>query len=668
VSNRRGKKAWRTPSLLVRFAALSAVLIALLGAVLAGQLSSTIRHRSEVTSENSARQVVDFVAHLSTNGVALDKGGLPTVQQALILKRAFDTYSKQGLVAGVDAWLPGGMIGYSDDASVVGQHLDPPEGIRRALLGDGKSELVGASGNPHLSALIEAKGPMLVVYAPIRFGDNNPVIAAVALYMPWEPVEQGIHDDVRYTTIALVVGLAVLWLGLFHLVWQASRRLRRTAQENESLANHDALTGLPNRSLLEDRVSQALVTSARTGRFPALLLLDLDRFKEINDTLGHHHGDLLLQEVGKRLQRSLRSADTVARLGGDEFVVLLPDLPTPHAALVTAEKLLAELVEPFVLDDVTLDVEGSFGLAVYPEHGEDFATLLQHADVAMYAAKETHAGVCLYESSHDANSPRRLALLGELRQAIADDDQLTLHYQPKVQVDTGRVTGVEALVRWQHPKHGLLGPMEFIPAAERTGLIRPLTLKVLSTALRQARRWTDAGLSPLTMAVNISTRCLLETDFADQVERLLAEAGVAPSQLELEITESTIMTDPEHAMQVLVRLADIGVGLAIDDFGTGYSSLSYLKRLPVHQLKIDRSFVMDMQVGASDEAIVRSSVDLARNLGLQVVAEGVETEETWHQLAALGCDQAQGYFFARPMPAADLPDWLESWSARQVSV
>jgi diguanylate cyclase (GGDEF)-like protein len=654
----------RTPSLLVKFAALSFVLITLLGVVLCAQLSSTIRQRSRVTSEKSARQLVDFVAHLSTSGVSIDAGGTPTVEQALILKRSFDTYSKQGLVAGVDAWLPNGMVAYSDDATVVGQRIAEPAGIRGALIGDGSSEVVRHSANRHLSEVIRDHGPMLVVYAPIRFG-NAPVLAAVALYMPYAPVEQGIAQDIRTTMILVVIVLGILYLGLFHLVWQASRRLRRTANLNEELANHDSLTGLPNRSLLQDRVAQALAASARSGRYPSLLLLDLDRFKEINDTLGHHHGDLLLQEVGKRLQRSLRAGDTVARLGGDEFVVLLPDLPSPHSALITAEKLLAELSQPFVLEDVTLDVEGSFGLAVYPDHGDDFSSLLQHADVAMYAAKETHAGVCLYERNQDANSPRRLALLGELRQAIADDDQLLLHYQPKVQVDTGEVTGVEALLRWNHPKHGLLGPMEFIPAAERTGLIRPLTIKVLETALAQVRAWIDEGLPSMRMAVNISTRCLLEVDFAEQVARLLADARVPATLLELEITESTIMTDPEHAMEVLVRLAESGVSLAIDDFGTGYSSLSYLKRLPVHQLKIDRSFVMDMELGASDEAIVRSSVDLARNLGLDVVAEGVETEQTWQQLADLGCDQAQGFFFARPMPAADIPGWLATWGARE---
>jgi diguanylate cyclase (GGDEF)-like protein len=662
---RRRRRLFRSPSLLVKFAALSLVLIGVLGVVLSVQLSRTIRHRSLVTNERMAGQLVDFVAHLSTAGVAVDKSGRPTLEQALLLKRSFDTYSRQGLVAGVDAWLPDGVLVYSDDVASLGSRGSLPLAGRVALNGGRSSQVIQSSTNPHVASLIRDYGAVFAIYVPIRFGDDKPIAAAVAVYMPYRPIAEAIATDTRTVGILVALGLGLLYLGLFNLVWTASRRLRRTAEINEQLASHDALTGLPNRSLLKDRVDQALAASSRTGLCPALLLLDLDRFKEINDTLGHHHGDLLLQQVGVRLQQSLRTADTVARLGGDEFVVLLPDLPNASAALAAAEKLLAALAEPFVLEEVTLDVEGSLGLAVHPEHGDSFDSLLQHADVAMYAAKETHAGVCLYERNQDENSPRRLALLGELRQAIADDVQLVLHYQPQVRVSDGAVTGVEALLRWQHPKHGLLGPMEFIPAAERTGLIRPLTIKVLTTALTQARTWTDAGLPPMRMAVNISTRCLLDVDFADQVEKLLTETGVPADQLELEITESTIMTDPEHAMAVLVRLADIGVWLAIDDFGTGYSSLSYLKRLPVHQLKIDRSFVMEMDRGASDEAIVRSSVDLARNLGLDVVAEGVETAQAWQQLADLGCDQAQGFYFARPMPASELPAWLNTWSARE---
>jgi diguanylate cyclase (GGDEF)-like protein len=653
----------RRPSLLVKFAALSLVLVSLLGFVLSAELARTIRHRSLTINEQMGGNLVDFATHLSTGGVVIGRDG-PTPQQALLLKQSFDVYVQQGLVAGVDAWLTDGLHVYSDTQVFVGRRDVVPAGVSAAFIGKRFSQVIERSTDPHVVRLLGQYGRLFALYVPVQMDKNQPIIAGVVLYLRYEPMAEAIKHDTRNVFLLVALGLAALYLGLFHLVWQASRRLRRQSALNEQLATHDPLTGLPNRSLLKDRVHQALAATGRTGRCPALLLLDLDRFKEINDTLGHHHGDLLLQQVGDRLRGALRTSDTVARLGGDEFVVLLPDVPSSEAALGTAEKLLAALNQPFVLDDVTLDVEASFGLAVYPDHGDTFDSLLQHADVAMYTAKESHAGVCLYEPNQDVNSPRRLALLGELRQAIADENQLTLHYQPKVQVATGEVAGVEALLRWQHPRHGLLGPMEFIPAAERTGLIRPLTLKVLDTALTQIRRWTEAGIE-LNIAVNVSTRCLLDSDFPDQVERLLAAAAVPAERLELEITESTIMSDPEQAMQVLTRLADLGIALAIDDFGTGYSSLSYLKQLPVHQLKIDRSFIMDMQLGASDEAIVRSSVDLARNLGLDVVAEGVETEQTWQHLADLGCDEAQGYYFSRPMPAGDLPTWITSWRERQ---
>ncbi|MDQ1636184.1 MAG: hypothetical protein QOJ32_2993 [Frankiaceae bacterium] len=663
---RAESRAGRSPSLLVKFGALSFVLIVALGVLLNAQVSRSITHRSLLNSERSAAQLIDFVTTISTSG-RVSTDGQPTAEQATLLKSSFDSYSRQGLVSGVDAYLPDGTVAYSDDPRMTGKKVLLPPAIGRAFAGGRSADVVRYSDNVHLQSIIDQRGPMFAVYNPIRFGEGQPIVAAVALYVPYQPIADGIAQDTRRVTLLLVIGFGALYLGLFQLVWRASLRLRRTARENQELATHDALTGLPNRSLLQDRVAQALAASARTGRHPALLLLDLDRFKEINDTLGHHHGDLLLQQVGERLTSSLRPADTVARLGGDEFVVLLPDLTSPASALARAERLLAALEEPFVLENVSLDVEGSFGVAVYPEHGDSFDTLLQHADVAMYSAKESHVGVCLYERDQDVNSPRRLALLGELRQAMNDPGQLLLHYQPKVQVGNGGVAGVEALVRWQHPKHGLLGPMEFIPAAERTGLIRPLTIRILETALRQARTWNDARLPPMMMAVNISTRCLLESDFADQIRRLLDEAGVPADQLELEITESTIMSDPENAMAVLLRLAEFGVSLAIDDFGTGYSSLSYLKQLPVHLLKIDRSFITDMRPGESDEAIVRSSVDLGRNLGLDVVAEGVESEATWQHLADLGCDQAQGFFFARPMPSSEIPAWLETWAARSLS-
>jgi diguanylate cyclase len=450
------------------------------------------------------------------------------------------------------------------------------------------------------------------------------------------------------TPAAFTVGVGLL-LGCWLLLVGYQRRIKLQALS-------DALTGLPNRTLLHDRTGQAIRQSDRDLVPAALLLLDLDRFKEVNDTLGHHYGDQLLLQVGERLRAVLRQVDTVARLGGDEFAVLLPRIETAEGAVTVADKLRAALEAPFVLEGLALEVEASIGVALYPDHAADADELLQRADIAMYAAKQARAGFVLFDPKLDQHSPRRLALLGELRRAI-EHQQLVLHYQPKVDAHTGRVLGVEALVRWQHPTHGLIPPGEFIPLAERTGLIAPLTHYVLDAALHQCRDWLRAG-HELSVAVNVSARRLLDLAFPDEVAGLLAAWEVPAQLLVLELTESTIMADPAHALQILRQLNIMGVQLAIDDFGTGYSSMAYLKDLPVHELKVDRSFVAQMTNNASDAVIVRSTVDLGRNLGLRVVAEGVEDQTTWQELDALGCDAIQGYHVSRPVSADDLTSWL----------
>jgi diguanylate cyclase (GGDEF)-like protein len=449
--------------------------------------------------------------------------------------------------------------------------------------------------------------------------------------------------------VVFAVGMCLL-IGCWLLLLGYQRRIRQQALS-------DALTGLPNRTLLLDRASQAIRQADRELVPAALLLIDLDRFKEVNDTLGHHCGDQLLVQVGQRLRAALRGVDTVARLGGDEFAVLLPRITTGEGAVTVAGKLQAALQEPFTLQGLALEVEASIGLALYPEHGSDPDELLQRADIAMYVAKDTHAGFVLFDPRQDQHSPRRLALLGELRRAI-EGRQLLLHYQPKIDAHSGQVLGVEALVRWQHPTHGLVPPAEFIPLAERTGLIGPLTHYVMDAALHQCRDWRQAG-HELPVAVNVSARRLLDLAFPDEVAELLARWEVPARLLVVEITESAIMADPAHAMQILGRLNQMGVGLSIDDFGTGYSSMAYLKSLPVHELKVDRSFVSQMTSNSSDAVIVRSTVDLGRNLGLRVVAEGVEDQTTLEALDALGCDAVQGFHVSRPVTADDLIDWLE---------
>ena len=428
-------------------------------------------------------------------------------------------------------------------------------------------------------------------------------------------------------------------------------RLRRHADETEHQALHDSLTELPNRAFFHQNVEAAIGTEAGSDNHVAVLLMDLDRFKEVNDTLGHHNGDLLLQAVANRLRATVRPGDLVARLGGDEFGVLLVDGPDREAAEAMAERLIHGLAAPFVVQELSLEVGASIGIALYPDHGGDVDSLLQRADVAMYQAKSTLRGHVVYSPDHDSYNPDRLLLLAELRTAI-DDAELRIVYQPKVDLATGQVTGAEALIRWPHRRRGLIPPDEFIPVAEHTGLLRPLTLFVLDAALAECARWRDAGLE-LDVAVNLSVRNLLDVELPGDIQRMLQKYSLPPSALDLEITESALVTDPVRTNAVLEVIHNSGIKIAIDDFGTGYSSLSYLRRMPVSELKIDKSFVTSMTIDDNDASIVRSTIDLGRNLGLRVVAEGVETSDVAEELAALGCHIGQGYYFGRPVPAEE---------------
>ncbi|HEX4903071.1 MAG TPA: GGDEF domain-containing protein [Acidimicrobiales bacterium] len=439
------------------------------------------------------------------------------------------------------------------------------------------------------------------------------------------------------------------------------RALDEALERATHQAMHDDLTGLPNRACFYDRAEQALKAAKRSGAATAVLLFDLDRFKEINDTLGHRYGDRVLRAIGPRIAPHLREADTVARLGGDEFCVLLPEVHDLPSAMDVAARITEALEEPLEVDGMILVVEASCGVAVAPDHGDTADLLLQRADIAMYAAKRTHQGVAAYDGLLDRNTPDRLALLGELRTAVPNEE-LVLHYQPQVDLGTGRVEGVEALVRWQHPRRGLLSPDHFVPLAEDTGYIHQLTSWVLDAALDQLRCWIDDPASGIdgdfTVAVNLSTHSLLDDCFAAEVAIALDRFGIPADRLVLEITETTLMADPERAANVLTVLADQGVRFAIDDFGTGYSSLASLRALPVHELKIDKSFVHTMGDESDDAVIVRSVIDLGHTLGLRTVAEGVEDPAVRDRLARLGCDSAQGYAVAAPMPPEALTTWL----------
>jgi diguanylate cyclase (GGDEF)-like protein len=428
-------------------------------------------------------------------------------------------------------------------------------------------------------------------------------------------------------------------------------------KEMEHRALHDDLTGLPNRALLADRFEQALLGAERDGTSVGLLLLDLDRFKEVNDTFGHHYGDELLRQIGPRLTGVLRSVDTIARLGGDEFAVLLADVHGVEDATRVAAALLAGLAIPFHVEGIDLDVEASVGVVISGEHGQDAATLMQHADIAMYIAKDQHLGVFAYDPAVDGHSATKLALIGDLRRAL-ERDELVLYYQPKISVTTGDLVGAEALVRWRHPKQGLILPDAFIPLAERTGLINPLTRHILNAAVAQGRSWLEAG-RPLPISVNLSARNLHDEHFSEVVAKALARHDLPARLLELEVTESAIMVDPDRARQTLEELSALGVRLSLDDFGAGYTSLSQLTSIPISEIKIDRSFVMRMAEDPGSALIVSSVVELGHNLGLTLVAEGVENEHNLRELAGLGCDVAQGYHLSRPMPA----DAFDRWSA-----
>lgn len=434
-------------------------------------------------------------------------------------------------------------------------------------------------------------------------------------------------------------------------------RLRELYESLEHMAFTDPLTKLPNRMLFHDRLHQAILSGRREDRSFALLIMDLDRFKEINDTLGHHVGDLILEQVGERLRDKLRASDTVARIGGDEFAVLLGAVDRQQAAMA-ARMLVKALKPPFMVEEQHFEIGASIGIALYPDHGEEASVLTRRADVAMYAAKNTNSEFVFYTSALDEHMPKRLALMGELRQAV-DYEEFVVYYQPKVNLQTGHVAGVEALVRWQHPTKDILLPDTFLPLMEQSGLIRSLTSIVLSAALKACRDWHRAGLD-IPVSVNFSTRDLQDPFLGDNLSDLVNEQGIQPEWLELEVTESTVMADPERAMDILSDIASKGIRIAIDDFGTGYSSLGYLKKLPIGAVKIDRSFVIGMTEDEHNATIVRSSIDLAHNMGLKVVAEGVENADVMANLKNLGCDAAQGMFISRPLPLDELLSWLKS--------
>lgn len=436
------------------------------------------------------------------------------------------------------------------------------------------------------------------------------------------------------------------------LVVDQTSKLRSQTEELEVQVLHgstyDRLTDLPNRMLFHDRVEQAIFNAKRNQEILAILVVDLDDFKEVNNTLGHFSGDMLLKQLASRLRATVRETDTVARLSADEFAVLLSEIKHKEDAMDVAHKLCESVKRQFVLGGINLDMLMSIGIVFFPEHGGDVDSLQQKAEVALYMAKQTKGfSIEVYSPEQDQRSTRRLTLMGELRDAI-EEGGLLLHYQPKVDISSHHIVAVESLVRWQHPEYGMLPPDEFIALAERTGLIRPLTYWVLEEALRQCAVWQSRGFM-IDVAVNVPVSVLLDSAFPDRLELLLREHHLATKRLVVEITESSLMEDQEYALQLLSHLSSIGVRISIDDFGTGYSSLAYLRRLPVSEIKIDQSFVMGMLENENDEVIVRATIGLGHNLGMTVIAEGVSEAEILKKLTIWGCDLAQGHHISPPV-------------------
>jgi diguanylate cyclase (GGDEF)-like protein len=434
-------------------------------------------------------------------------------------------------------------------------------------------------------------------------------------------------------------------------------RLQAESALNEELATHDSLTGLANRAVVERTIDALL----QTGRDVGVLLIDLDRFKDVNDTLGHNNGDLLLIEAGRRMTEAVGAEDLIARLGGDEFAIIVQSAITEDDLITLGNHVLDELRRPYVLAEVEVEISASIGIATASGDGgstpADTATVLRHADVAMYTAKEDQAGAQVYRPERDHYSPQRLALVAQLRSAI-ERSELTMHYQPLIELGTGKVVGAEALVRWPRADGSMVMPDEFIHVAEHTGLIRMLSRYVIREVISQGSRWQRQG-SPLRLSLNLSPRNLIEPDLPAELARLLRTFSLPPSALQLEMTETTVMSDPQRTIDVLNRFRATGVGIAIDDFGTGHSSLSYLTRLPATELKIDKSFVTAMSTDPASHTVVRSIIDLGRNLGLAVLAEGIETPEVAEDLRDMGCHLGQGYLFSRPLPAADFQRWMD---------
>jgi diguanylate cyclase (GGDEF)-like protein len=644
VLRRRRARSQRVPRLVLRFAVFTALGLA----AAAGVILLVVRHGDTVQAERHAISRARFATE-----AVLKRDLRPADLRAPVQpgRRAeLDTIFTRILLdgtLGATLYAPSGVVTYSTDHRLIGTRSNEPVLLRESLAGTVVSHVRSAQGSAPRA---------LETFVPLVLGRDR-VKGAVALDQDYRPIDAA--ADAAFFPIAAVleVVLVLLFLVLVPVLARVSGRIRRHVEELEHVATHDELTDLPNRLGFRRATAAALV--AASAEHPvAVLLVDFDGFRDVNDALGHASGDALLREASGRLCGQLASGAAAGRVGADEFAVVCTAVGTEARA--AAERIRRALERPYVLDGVQVALDVRVGLALAPLHGTDEDGLLRRAAVAADIAKERRSGIEVYDPADDASDVVRVALAAELREAI-HSGQLRLHYQPQLDVATGRLRGVEALVRWQHPDRGLLGPGEFVPVAERSGLVKELTRAVVEEATRQWHAWNEAGLD-VDVAVNLTAVDLLDLSLPDDVAGTLHRYGMPAARLVLELTETTLMGDVTRTGEVLGRLHRLGVRLAIDDFGTGYSSLAYLKRLPVHEVKVDRGFVAGIPADEANVSIVRWTIELAHGLGLAVVAEGVETREQLEHLEALGCDVAQGYFLGRPMPGDELAVFATSRS------
>jgi diguanylate cyclase (GGDEF)-like protein len=640
-----------------RVALTSLVPMVVLGFVLTSVLEQQVERHSVADAGQSARLIasIGIQPRLTPREV---RNGL-TAGQIQGLDDQLRARSVTENLARIKIWNAAHTVVYSDDHALIGRSFHEAGDLNEALDGHASTgEVMTPKRNTETASEV-GLGELVEVYVPLRFAGGGAPAGAFEIYLSYKPIAAAIAHDKRVIVLVVAIGLALLWAVLFRIVATASTRLRRQARENNLLARYDPLTGLPNRTLFRERVDHEL-RRAEPGRRAeiAVLLIDIDGFAEINNTLGSSTGDEVLRETGRRFQGQLGEQGLIARIGADEYAILCPHAEGVPGALRTAAAVQASMVAPIVIDDVALNVEVSIGLAVAGAGSETLDELLQHADAALSLARSRRTRIEVFSAELAGFDPERLKLLGQVRRAL-EQGEFELRFQPKVELAGRRVSGVEALLRWRHPELGLLMPAAFISLVEQTALIGPLTLQTIDTALAQMVRWHRAGID-LAVAVNLSARNLLDPDLPGQVAAALHRHGIPPARLTLEVTESATMLDPARAKEVLCSLRDSGVSISIDDFGSGNASIGYLSSLPADELKIDRSLASRVCEDEHTASIVGSIVDLARHLGLRVVAEGIETDEVMERLIALGCEIGQGYLIARPLSEQQLRSWLGS--------